>query len=156
MSDKKKLYILFNLIACLWYTLLEDPLADQILLGSWKAAFKAGDFIPSYLIGIAVTFLIPCEKHANLLTDTLFPDLPEGKKRHWIFLFFYAALFEFWFGAAAKVYFVFIAPDGDRSVITALRMLFKPYFPLLILNMLISHFFLKPSEDLAKRILRQK
>lgn len=156
MSDKKKLYILFNLIACLWYTLLEDPLADQILLGSWKTAFTAGDFIPSYLIGVLVTFLVPCDKHAHRLMEAFFPDLPEGRKRHWIFLFFYAVLFEFWFGLAAKIYFVFIAPGGDRSVLTALRMLFKAYFPCLIPNMLISHFLLKPSEELAKHILGQK
>lgn len=154
MTNNKKLFYLFGLISNIWYTVLEGPISDKVLYGTWLSAFEPSSIIPSYLIGVAVTFWIPCEEWSHTLHKKMFPQTLHKKWHRWVFLFIYACLFEFIFGALVRFFFVFIMPSGDRSMLTAITQLFLSFFPCLIPNVLISHFLLKPSENLAKKLLR--
>ena len=155
MTDSKKLFILTGIISNFWYTVIEGPISDKVLYGTWLTALYPSALIPSYIIGLILTLWVPCDKWAGRIQEKMFPATLKSKWKQIVFCFLFAVIFEFIYGLLCRIYFVLLLPSGDHSLFTVWSEFFRTYYLCLIPNMLISLFLLSPSEKLAKKILKQ-
>ena len=155
MTDSKKLFILTGIISNFWYTVIEGPISDKVLYGTWLTALYPSALIPSYIIGLILTLWVPCDKWAGRIQEKMFPATLKSKWKQIVFCFLFAVIFEFIYGLLCRIYFVLLLPSGDHSLFTVWSEFFRTYCLCLIPNMLISLFLLSPSEKLAKKILKQ-